>query len=1012
MIKQKVTYHLSPLSTQTKDDHPRQAHDALYDNRIARLPSPTTDENTDDTHDFDVPPEFLNRLATFPLFNKAPKSFHSRIAAELTLMQYHPQEYIIKKGDPSKSMYWILKGTVGVTSTDGESIYAELAPGDFFGEIGILFNRPRTATVIARTKVLVGVLTSNTLNMVLKNYPLIERRIRDEAQERLAMLDKKKKYDLPSVISNSLPSLENHVPVHLTQVQPTSLMNGGVQASALATKYSTLPGPSIPPIMHSPSPLSSSSVASNKPSDNVDASVSIQAFITSIPLFQNLPSDIMHRVALEVEPLHMNAFEYVFHKGDTTADMFFVIKGDLEVIDFLEDPARPQDCCRVENILGRLGVGAYFGEMSFLDLLTENVEVSRRSASVRTISLSELMVVKSDSLKKLCSEYPTIAEDMRKTAYERNMLNNSTRKKLFEKCRLSINFLINDTVRTAPSLTKSPIHSPHLIERSPSPSTCTSTVTPILQSQSTKLAPILYQPLARHEQPPTLFNSNWDFQGKNASLSSTVTSQFSDKMRSRSVSPITNIESPVGDGEQKKRPFQDTKPEEPTTLHLELPPFNPVAPSLNNFQNFLSSANNSRRSSMFQYLPQHKRARLASVSGPRGRRRSSALSNNGPLPDKILLNVFEYLPLPTLMKLRLMSKRWRQLLSVAPNLFKTLKLSQWNTTIDDKALKSITDFVGPRPQKIDISNCFHVTDEGFSYLINEIGIAGKIKTIKMQSNWEVSAMAIMDLTVPLVGQHLEEIDLSNCRKVRDNVMERLIGFDASEINDEEMMRMREEELDFDTSQIGCKKLKIINVGYCKHLTDNFMFHIAYHANQRLESLDLTRCTTITDRGFQEWTYRPFPNLKKLSLKDCTFLTDKAIISMANACPKLEILDLNFCCALSDVSPEALCLGCPNIRELDLSFCGSAVSDATLVTISLHLKKLERLILKGCIRVTRAGVDALLSGAPSLSYLDVSQCKHAHIYPGGIPAQKLNVNPQTKSAFVTAGPGQDIIEIVI
>ena len=129
----------------------------------------------------------FNRLQTFPLFNKAPKSFHTKVASKLTLMQYHPQEYIIKKGDPSKSMYWILKGTVSVTSTDGESIYAELAAGSFFGEIGILFNRPRTATVVARTKVLVGVLTSDALNTVLKHYPLIERRIRDEAQERLAL---------------------------------------------------------------------------------------------------------------------------------------------------------------------------------------------------------------------------------------------------------------------------------------------------------------------------------------------------------------------------------------------------------------------------------------------------------------------------------------------------------------------------------------------------------------------------------------------------------------------------------------------------------------------------------------------------------------------------------------------------------------------------------------------------------------------------------------------------------
>lgn len=100
----------------------RQKEDKQKD---VKRTSPTKSKPDEDNH-FNVPPEFLNRLATFPLFNKAPKSFHSKIASKLTLMQYHPQEYIIKKGDPSKSMYWIMKGTVTVTSTDGESIYAEL----------------------------------------------------------------------------------------------------------------------------------------------------------------------------------------------------------------------------------------------------------------------------------------------------------------------------------------------------------------------------------------------------------------------------------------------------------------------------------------------------------------------------------------------------------------------------------------------------------------------------------------------------------------------------------------------------------------------------------------------------------------------------------------------------------------------------------------------------------------------------------------------------------------------
>ncbi|KAG2734475.1 hypothetical protein G9P44_002481 [Scheffersomyces stipitis] len=972
--------------------------------------------NTDNTKNSNnangnVPPDFFNRLQTFPLFNKAPKSFHTKVASKLTLMQYHPQEYIIKKGDPSKSMYWILKGTVSVTSTDGESIYAELAAGSFFGEIGILFNRPRTATVVARTKVLVGVLTSDALNTVLKHYPLIERRIRDEAQERLAMQDKKNKYDLPNLISNKMIESAPSLPP----------IRNGINASALATQTSAIPGPSLPPISTSPSPsLASPLLPSgiNTPPNlannhNVDATISIQDFIKNLPIFQNLPSTIIHQLALGVEPINFNAFEYIIHKGDTNSDIYFIINGEVEVIDY----SRNQEGAHIERILARLSSGSYFGEMSFLSFLNDKHSDCVRSASIRSISTVELMVVKSDKLEDLCEKYPFIVDDMRKTAEERNKLNNSINSKGSEhdnKTRLSIDYIIHKQDK----------------DRSDEEESSHDTSEKSSPEKSPSSQPNLQHPQSQRVGVSPIFASNWTFGDTKAKvLSGRVSRSISPisyaDAQSPSVSPISSdakMSTSTRNTSFADEPFSRKRKsvsnsflnDETDPMSLELPSLNPVVPSVNYFQNF-QFANSTSNRNAFQYMPHNKRIRLASISGT-GRRRSSILSNNGPLPDRILLRVFEFLSLPELMKLRIISRRWRQLLSVASNLCTNLDLTPWNTSIDDQALISITDFVGTRPQQINISNCFHITDEGFSYMVNEIGISGNIKVLKMKSNWEVSAMAIMDLTVPSVGGYLEEIDLSNCRKVRDIVLERLLGWDSSAIKEELSQQQNingsSPEIDHDLDQIGCKSLKILNIGYCKHLTDNVMQHIANHASQRLESLDLTRCTAITDRGFQYWTYKSFPNLKKLSLKDCTFLTDKSIISIANSATNLEILDLNFCCALSDIAIEVLCLGCPNIRELDLSFCGSAVSDSSLVAISLHLRSLEKLILKGCVRVTRAGVDALLSGCSPLSYINISQCKNAHIYPGNIPAQKLNVNPQTKSAFVTAGSNQNIIEIVI
>lgn len=70
-----------------------------------------------------------------------------------------------------------------------------------------------------------------------------------------------------------------------------------------------------------------------------------------------------------------------------------------------------------------------------------------------------------------------------------------------------------------------------------------------------------------------------------------------------------------------------------------------------------------------------------------------------------------------------------------------------------------------------------------------------------------------------------------------------------------------------------------------------MAHIAAHAANRLEVIDLTRCTSVTDQGFQHWSIYNFSKLHKLILADCTYLTDQAIVGIANAARGLKELDL-------------------------------------------------------------------------------------------------------------------------
>lgn len=210
------------------------------------------------------------------------------------------------------------------------------------------------------------------------------------------------------------------------------------------------------------------------------------------------------------------------------------------------------------------------------------------------------------------------------------------------------------------------------------------------------------------------------------------------------------------------------------------------------------------------------------------------------------------------------------MLQTSSSLMKVLDLSKFNTTITDQSIIPITNFAGTRPKVVDISDCFHLTDEGFSYLVNGIGLA-KIQVFKMKSVWEVTGMAIMDITVPSIGSDLQEIDLSNCRKVGDATLSRLIGwvvppqYPGSTANPHEVQQSVP-----GGTVVGCQKLKRISLSYCKHITDRSMYHMAMFASDRLESLNLTRCTSITDHGFSYWALRQFTALTYLCLADCTF----------------------------------------------------------------------------------------------------------------------------------------------
>lgn len=74
-------------------------------------------------------------IRTFKLFEQAPEELIDLIMARMRSRLVERGDEICREGEDAKAMYWIIRGSVAVVSRDGESKFAELHSGQFFGYV-------------------------------------------------------------------------------------------------------------------------------------------------------------------------------------------------------------------------------------------------------------------------------------------------------------------------------------------------------------------------------------------------------------------------------------------------------------------------------------------------------------------------------------------------------------------------------------------------------------------------------------------------------------------------------------------------------------------------------------------------------------------------------------------------------------------------------------------------------------------------------------------------------------
>lgn len=93
-----------------------------------------------------------DRFAAVPLLARLTRRQRAALAKRVTRRSYEAGEVIVRQGDTSLTLYVILSGSVAVERERESGPRVRLAtfgPDGFFGEMGLLDDSPRSATVVA-----------------------------------------------------------------------------------------------------------------------------------------------------------------------------------------------------------------------------------------------------------------------------------------------------------------------------------------------------------------------------------------------------------------------------------------------------------------------------------------------------------------------------------------------------------------------------------------------------------------------------------------------------------------------------------------------------------------------------------------------------------------------------------------------------------------------------------------------------------------------------------------------
>ncbi|KAJ3321174.1 Potassium voltage-gated channel sub H member 7 [Boothiomyces sp. JEL0866] len=366
-------------------------------------------------------------VSEVPVFHGASKNALSKIAKLLKLERFYHGTMIVKKDEVGNGMYFIAYGTLDVIK-DGK-VVAVLESGQYFGEIDLLTDCVRTASVIASGTCELYYLSKDNFKEVVAEFPQIKEVLEEVAKERIQNDKIRKVLNEVPFFSEVEDSIISYIFEALTLVHffPNSVvfekdeigscmyfvasgklvakvgketityMGGGQFFGETECTLYTLQRADLEQILFD-FPIAAAKL--KKVAEERLRYDKIREMIKKVSFFKDIEEEAIMDITKILKTEYFSEGSYVIVKDQLADKMYFVTLGKFQVI--IND-----------MVVSELSNSQFFGEIAILQADT------RRTASVKSAGNGELLSLSRVELQGVLKKYPKILESLKKTVEKR-----------------------------------------------------------------------------------------------------------------------------------------------------------------------------------------------------------------------------------------------------------------------------------------------------------------------------------------------------------------------------------------------------------------------------------------------------------------------------------------------------------------------------------------------------------------------------------------------------------------